>query len=63
MSKAKPKVTISIKCPKPVLTKAQESSLKKRMQSAVVLFFPDLVKKGDLEIRVDPKVTTGPAPR
>ena len=56
MSKSKPKVTIAIQCPGPKLTKAQEASLKDRMKSTVVLFFPDLVKKGDLSIRVDPKV-------
>ena len=53
--KTKPKITVDYPEP-PGLTPAQERELKKRLQSAVVLFFPE-IEGCEIELRI--KVNKG----
>jgi hypothetical protein len=48
-------LTIKIEYPAPKLTPEEEELLKKKLESAVVLFFPELRARGEMQVIVGPK--------
>ena len=51
----KENLTIKIEYPAPKLTPEEEEFLKKKLESAVVLFFPELRRRGEIMVIVGPK--------
>jgi hypothetical protein len=56
MKDLKSSLKVEVEYPAPKLTPEQEADLEKRLASALVHFFPDLIKEGDFTIINHPRV-------
>jgi hypothetical protein len=56
MKDPKSSLKVEVDYPEPKLTPEQEADLKKRLENALVHFFPDLVKEGKCIFIPQPKI-------